>query len=66
MIVHGTYQASPEPGQSADSPVRELVVEAVTYEEARAQLYAAVGEGERLLGIRVEGRAESYRARPVR
>lgn len=66
MIVHGTYQAAPEPGESADGPVREAEVETSTYEDARAQLYASVGDGERLLGIRVDGRAESYRARPAR
>lgn len=66
MIAHGTYQVAPEPGQPADGPVREVEVEASTYEDARAELYAAVGGGERLLGIRVDGRAESYCARTAR
>jgi hypothetical protein len=62
MIVHGTYQALPPgPGQPADGPVREVMVEAATYEEAHEALVAAVAAGERLLGIRVEGRAERYR-----
>ncbi|MGN7704994.1 hypothetical protein [Cellulosimicrobium sp. 22601] len=66
MIVHGAYQAAPEPGQPADGPVREVAVEAATYEAARDQLYAAAGDGERLLGVRVVGRAESYRPRATR
>ena len=58
MIVHGTYQAVPEPGQPAGGPVREVAVEAATYEGARAMLYEQVRDGERLTGIRVEGRAD--------
>ncbi len=56
MIVHGTCQAAPEPGQPADGPVREVAVEATTYEAARTMLYEQVRDGERLTGIRVEGR----------
>jgi len=60
MIVHGTYQPIPDPGQSADGPVREVTVEAKTYEGARAMLDEQVQDGERLIGIRVEGRADEY------
>lgn len=61
MIVHGSYQAIPDPGRPADGPVREISVEAATYEEARAELYGQVRDGERLTGIRVEGRADERR-----
>ncbi len=60
MIVHGTYQAVPQPGQPADGPVREATVEAATYEVARAMLDEQVQDGERLIGIRVEGRADEH------
>jgi len=60
VIVHGAYQAVPEPGEPADGPVREVAVEAATYEGARAMLYEQVRDGERLTGIRVEGRAEEH------
>lgn len=60
MIVHGTYQPIPAPGQPADGPVREAMVEAKTYEGARAMLFEQVQDGERLIGIRVEGRANEH------
>jgi len=60
MIVHGTYQPISEPGQPADGPVREATVEAKTYEGARALLDEQVQDGERLIGIRVEGRADEH------
>lgn len=66
MIVHGSYQVAPEAGQTATGPVREVAVEASTYEEARDQLYAAANDDERLLGIRVDGRAEWYRPKFAR
>ena len=43
MIVHGTYQPIPDPGQSADGPVREVTVEAKTYEGARDARRAGAG-----------------------
>ncbi|TFF12440.1 MULTISPECIES: hypothetical protein [Cellulosimicrobium] len=61
VIVHGTYQLVPEPGQRADGPVREVTVDAATYEVARALLDEQVRDGERLIGIRVEGRADEHR-----
>src|SRR5690606_34520734 len=61
VIVHGTYQAIPEPGHPADGQVREVSVDVATYEAARAELYGQVREGERLTGIRVEGRANEHR-----
>jgi hypothetical protein len=60
MIVHGTYQPIPEPGARADGPVREVTAEVKTYEGARAMLLEQVQDGERLIGIRVEGRADEH------
>ncbi|WP_276515686.1 MULTISPECIES: hypothetical protein [Cellulosimicrobium] len=40
--------------------MREATVEAATYEVARAMLDEQVQDGERLIGIRVEGRADEH------
>lgn len=59
MIVHGPTKTCPSRAVRPTAH-REVAVEAATYEGARVMPYEQVRDEERLIGIRVEGRAETY------